>query len=82
VKGAVEVDAEAVTGIESRSDVACPGWSPSERSTASTAATSDSEGPKRRPNWPGRRKWWKFAECRSDKDAMKEVTADGLAVSA
>jgi len=25
----------------------------------------------------GRRKWWKSGECRSDRDAMKEATADG-----
>jgi hypothetical protein len=47
------------------------------RSDASTAATSDGDGPKSRPNCPGRRKRRKFVELRSDKEAMNEVTADG-----
>jgi hypothetical protein len=49
-----------------------------DRRTASTAATSDNGGPKSRPNWPGRRKWWKFADWRLERDAMKDVTAEGL----
>jgi hypothetical protein len=58
-------------------EVTRPGSRSKARSDASTAATSESEGPKRRPNCPGRRKWRKFGELRSDKDAMNELTAEG-----
>ena len=70
-------EAVAVTGIERWFGLTGPGRRPSERRTASTAATSDKGGPNSRPNCPGRRKRWKFGELRRDREVMNAVTADG-----